>query len=188
MNESSKAGRTPQRPFSDARPFDDLDYTILELLQEDGSRTNADLARRVGLSGSGLKKRLKKLKLRGVIERRVTLLDRHAVDLGLLCFVQVALTHHEPGTSQSLREAVRAIPEVLECHFTTGAHDYLLKVVARNHRHLEHILADRLAAIPGLDRVLTSIVLNEVKVTTVLPLAVSYGDENDETPATLPPR
>lgn len=179
MNDSTKANRRALRPFSDARPLDDLDYAILELLQEDAERTDADLARRVGLSASGLKKRLKKLKERGVIRKRVTLLDRHRVDLGLLCFVQVALTHHEPGTAQNLREAVARIPEVLECHFTTGEHDYLLKVVARNHRHLEHILATRLAAISGVDRLLTSIVLNEVKRTTVLPLAIDYEADGE---------
>lgn len=153
-----------------ARPLDATDYAILALLQEDSNRTDVDLARKVRLSASGLKKRLRKLERRGVIQQRVTLLDRNAVDLGLLCFVQVYLTHHQADARQHFCDAVRRLPEVLECHFLTGEHDYLLKIVARDYRHLEHILADHLAGIPGVDRLLTSIVLNEIKRTTALPL------------------
>ena len=158
------SGRSP------IRHLDATDYAILTLLQEDSNRTDVDLARKVRLSASGLKKRLRKLERRGVIQQRVTLLDRNAVDLDLLCFVQVFLTHHQPDTRQHFSDAVRKLPEVLECHFLTGEHDYMLKIVARDYRHLEHILADQLAGIPGVDRLLTSIVLNEIKHTTALPL------------------
>ncbi len=152
------------------RPLDATDYAILALLQEDSNRTDVDLAREVSLSASGLKKRLRKLERRGVIQQRVTLLDRNAVDLGLLCFVQVYLTHHQADARQQFSNKVLRLPEVLECHFLTGEHDYMLKIVARDYRHLEHILADQLASIPGVDRLLTSIVLNEIKHTTALPL------------------
>ncbi len=162
--------RAAESSRSPSRPLDATDYAILALLQEDSNRTDVDLARQVRLSASGLKKRLRKLEQRGVIQQRVTLLDRNAVDLGLLCFVQVFLTHHQPDAVRHFSDMVRKLPEVLECHFLTGEHDYLLKIVARDYRHLEHILADKLAAIPGVDRLLTSIVLNEIKRTTALPL------------------
>ena len=168
--DKTDAQRAGDSRRSTARPLDATDYAILALLQEDSSRTDADLARHVDLSASGLKKRLRKLEARGVIQRRVTLLDRNAVDLGLLCFVQVFLSHHQPDGVRNFSDVVKEMPEVLECHFLTGEHDYLLKIVARDYRHLEHLLADELAAIPGVDRLLTSIVLNEVKRTTVLPL------------------
>ena len=166
-----------------SRPLDATDYAILELLQRDSNRTDVDLARKVNLSASGLKKRLRKLERRGVIQRQVTLLDRNAVDLGLLCFVQVYLTHHQADARQQFSAAVRELPEVLECHFLTGEHDYMLKIVARDYRHLEHILADHLAGIPGVDRLLTSIVLNEIKRTTALPLCASTPAAQTE-PAT----
>ena len=163
--------RAAESSRSPSRPLDATDYAILALVQEDSNQTDVDLARKVRLSASGLKKRLRKLERRGVIQQRVTLLDRNAVDLGLLCFVQVFLTHHQPDTREHFSDAVLRLPEVLECHFLTGEHDYMLKIVARDYRHLEHILADQLACIPGVDRLLTSIVLNEIKRTTALPLA-----------------
>ena len=152
------------------RPLDATDYAILKLLQEDSNRTDADIARRVQLSASGLKKRLRKLEARGVIQRQVTLLDRNAVNLGLLCFVQVFLAHHQPEAVRRFSQMVHELPEVLECHFLTGEHDYLLKIVARDHQHLAHLLRDKLAAIPGVDRLLTSIAMSEIKRTTALPL------------------
>ena len=150
--------------------LDETDHAVLDLLQEDAGRSDAYIARRVGLSASGLRKRLTKLEQRQVIKGRVALLDRGAVGLGLLCFVQVTLTHHRRGPTQDFSDRIRDLPEVLECHFLTGEHDYLLKVVATDNRHLERILAEDLAGIPGVDRLLTSIVLNEIKGTTTLPL------------------
>ena len=165
-NPGRKAGASRRA----TRPLDAIDHTILDLLQDDAGRTDADLARRVELSASGLKKRLRKLEERGVIKRRVTLLDRNAVGLGLLAFVQVTLMHHQKDAVRCFADSVLELPEVLECHFLTGENDYLLKVVARDHSHLGHILGHKLAAIPTVDRLRTSIVLNEIKQTTALPL------------------
>jgi DNA-binding Lrp family transcriptional regulator len=152
------------------KTLDDIDRRVLELLQRDARLTSAELARQVKLSPPGLQKRLKKLQETGVITESVALVRREAVGLDLLCFVQVTLAHHQPDSVSSFREAIRAMPEVLECHHLTGEFDYLLKVVVRNHRHLEHFLVERLTAVPGVDKIRTAIVLNEIKYSTALPL------------------
>jgi DNA-binding Lrp family transcriptional regulator len=150
--------------------LDRLDVLILEQLQTDSSITNTELARRVELSPPGMQKRLTKLREAGVIRREVALIDREMVGLDLLCFIQVTLSHHQPETVQGFREAIREMPEVLECHLATGEFDYLLKVVATNHRTLEHFLVHRLTPTVGVDKIRTTIVLNEIKHTTQLPL------------------
>jgi DNA-binding Lrp family transcriptional regulator len=152
------------------RPLDDLDRQILGQLQQDASLSSAELARRVDLSAPGLQKRLKRLRDVGVIAREVALLNRESVDLDLLCFVHVTLAHHQPDGVSGFRRAVQDMPEVLECHHLTGEFDYLLKVVAANHRDLEQFLVSRLTPTPGVDRIRTSIVLNEIKSSTALPL------------------
>jgi len=152
------------------RSLDELDRRILGLLQEDASVSSAELARRVELSAPGLQKRLRRLREAGVITRQVALLSRESVDLDLLCFVHVTLAHHQPDGVSGFRRAVQDMPEVLECHHLTGEFDYLLKVVAANHRDLEHFLVHRLTPVPGVDRIRTSIVLNEIKASTALPL------------------
>ena len=153
-----------------ARPLDDLDWRVLGLLQTDGRMTTADLARRVDLSAPGVQKRLRKLEESGVIQRYATIVKRETIGLDLLCFVQVSLAHHEPRTVEGFRDAVKAMPEVLECHYLTGEFDYLLKVVVANHKHLEQFLFEELTKARGVDKIRTSIVLNEIKLSTSLPL------------------
>ncbi len=172
---TSTGSRTgSRRPVQ--RSLDDLDRHILRLLQQDASQSAAELARRVDLSAPGLQKRVRKLQEAGVIRAQVALLAREAVGLDLLCFVQVNLTHHQPDAVQGFRRAVEELEEVLECHHLTGEFDYLLKIVARNHRDLEAFLVERLTPIAGVDKIRTSIVLNEVKSSTALPLAPPLED------------
>ena len=117
------------------------------------------LARSVRLSPPGLMKRLRKLESDGVIRGYAALLSREAVGLDLLCFVQVTLAHHQPQMVAGFSKAIQAMPEVLECHHMTGDYDYLMKVVVRNHLHLETFLVESLTKVPGVDRIRTSMAL-----------------------------
>ena len=150
--------------------LDDLDRRLLTLLQREGRATSVDLARRLGLSPPGLQRRVRRLEAAGVIRGYTTLVDRAAVGLDLLCFVEVKLAHHRPDCVARFRDEVQAIPEVLECHYLTGESDYLIKIVVPNHKALETVLFEGLMRIDGVDRIHTSIVVNEVKASTVLPL------------------
>lgn len=158
------------RNLESLQPLDDIDRQLLQLLQENGRITSAELARQVNLSPPGLQKRLKKLEENGTIERYATLVNREALGLDLLCFAQVSLAHHQPECVGQFCERVKGLPEVLECHHLTGEFDYLLKVVVANHQHLEKFLSEKMTQIPGVDKVRTNIVLNEIKASTSLPL------------------
>ena len=170
---TKRGGTSGQGPAAavQVRPsLDDMDRRLLRSLQDDGRETSASLARRVKLSPPGVQKRLRHLEDRGVIRRYTALVDRQAVGLDLLCFIHVMLAHHRPDQIKRFPARVTALPEVLECHYLTGEVDYLLKVVAANHDELERFLFDKLMKIGGVDRIRTSIVLKEVKVSTSLPL------------------
>ena len=150
--------------------LDDLDRKLLRLLQDNSRMSSAELARRVNLSAPGLQKRLKKLEQKGVIDRYVTLVNREALGLDLLCFAQVTLAHHQSECMSNFCDRVQELPEVLECHHLAGEFDYLLKCVVVNHQHLEKLLREQIITIPGIDKIRTSIVLNEIKASTSLPL------------------
>ena len=150
--------------------LDALDRRLLGHLQQDSRLSTAELARRLELSGPGLQKRMRKLEQQGVIRGYVTVVDREAVGLDLLCFVHVTLAHHRPASVKRFPDKIRKMPEVLECHFLTGEFDYLLKVVVANHDHLERFLFGTLMKAGGVDRTRTSIVVKEVKTSTALPL------------------
>jgi DNA-binding Lrp family transcriptional regulator len=150
--------------------LDERDLKILEQLQADASVTATDLARKLEISPPALQKRLRKLTDSGVLLRTVALIDREALGIDLLCFVHVSLAHHQSEAVKAFRQAILAMPEVLECHLLTGEFDYLVKVVAATHRDLERFLVERLTALEGVDKIRSSIVLNEIKTTTALPL------------------
>ena len=150
--------------------LDDLDRRLLRHLQDDARVTVVELALRLNLSAPGLQKRMSKLEHRGVIDRYATLVNRRAVGLDLLCFVQVLLAHHRPGSVERFPGRIRKLPEVLECYYLTGEVDYLLKVVVATHDDLERFLFDKLMKVDGVDRIRTSIVLKDLKASTALPL------------------
>lgn len=156
--------------YSEEDALDALDRAILKHLQADGSLSNAELARRINLSPPAVHARVKRLEESGYIRGYAALVDPEKAGFDMLCFVHISLQMHQPRQVEDFRAAVREIPEVLECYHVTGEYDYLLKVVIRNRRDLERFAIERLTPIPGVARIHTSLVLTEVKSTTVLPL------------------
>ncbi|PSB07535.1 AsnC family transcriptional regulator [filamentous cyanobacterium CCP1] len=161
------------KPTEQLKLLDDKDRLLLRLLQQNSRISSAELARQLNLSPPGLQKRLKRLEANGFIEGYVTLVNREALGLDLLCFTQVTLSHQQPECVGLFCERVKDLPEVLECHHLTGEFDYLLKVVVPNSQQLEQFLAKKIRQLPGVDKIRTSIVLSEVKTFTSLPLEAS---------------
>lgn len=155
---------------SKSSTLDDIDRRILRILQTNGRISNADLARRAHLSAPAMHARIKRLEQQGYIRDYVALLNREAVGFDMLCFIHVSLQVHQPEAVERFRDAIRQLPEVLECHHITGEYDYLLKVAIRNRKDLERFVMKQLTPIRGLAHIRTSVVLSEIKSTTVLPL------------------
>lgn len=150
--------------------LDSTDKLILQILQEEGRLSNAELARRVNLSPPATHARLRRLEEDGYIRQYAALLDREKAGFDMLCFVHISLQLHQPAQVEAVRAAIREMPEVLECHHVTGEYDYLLKVVIHNRKDLERFVLERLTPVPGVARIHTSLVLTEVKATTALPV------------------
>jgi DNA-binding Lrp family transcriptional regulator len=150
--------------------LDETDLAILRILQADGRISNADLARQISLSPPATYARVRRLEEQGLIRRYVALLDPELAGYDLLCFVHVSLQLHQSQQVEGFKEAIRQMPEVLECHHVTGDYDYLLKVALRNRKDLERFAVERLTPVSGVARIHTSLVLRVVKETTALPL------------------
>jgi DNA-binding Lrp family transcriptional regulator len=150
--------------------LDDTDRAILQLLQTDGRISNADVARRVGLSAPATHARVKRLEDVGVIRQYATVLDRETLGFDMVCYISVSLQLHQFEAIERFKELVRDMPEVLECHHITGEFDYLLKAVFRNRNELQQFIVSRLTPIPGMARINTSLVLVEIKATSALPV------------------
>ena len=156
--------------FPQTRTLDDLDKALLREVQADGRISNVELARRVNLSPPAVHARVRRLEEQGYIRQYVALLDREKAGYDMLCFISISLQLHQTEEVNRVRKLVQEMPEVLECHHVTGEYDYLLKVVIRNRQDLERFVMKRLTPIPGLARIHTSLVLSEVKSSTILPM------------------
>lgn len=137
--------------------IDAVDARILELLQEDGRRSFADLGGAVGISGPAAHERVKKLEARGVIRHYAAVVDPEAVGLAILAFTRVT---QSPGTSSTdLTGDFEAIAEIEECHHIAGQADYLLKIRARDTKDLERVI-HRLQAMPHVSTTETDVVFS----------------------------
>jgi len=140
--------------------LDPLDAQLLNLLQQDSSRSLADLGKLVGLSVSGVNDRLRKLRARGDLRAYVALINPESLGYTTCAFLQVVVEGKK--NEQEFLDAVLRLPEVQACHHTAGEFPYLVKIWARDLPHLEDLLA-QIKALKGVLRVQTSIVLSSPK-------------------------
>ncbi len=150
--------------------YDELDVAILEELQVNGRISVADLARKIHLSQPAIHNRIRRLERQGVIRQYVALLDREMVGYDLLCFVQISFQAHSHAQMNALHEAISQMPQVLECFRLIGSFDLMLKIAVPDRKALDQFVDGHLAKVAGVDRIQTSLVLNEVKSTTALSL------------------
>ena len=150
--------------------LDDLDLSILRILQENGRLSNVDLASQINLSPPATYTRLKRLEKQGYIRNYVALLDWKQMGYDMICFINISLQMHQPEEVEKFRQRISNLPEVLECHHVTGEYDYLLKVAIKNRHDLDRFVMKQLTPIPGIARIYTSLALNEIKATTALPI------------------
>src|ERR1700753_38808 len=131
--------------------IDEIDRRILDELQKDGGLSNLDLAERVGLSPSPCSRRVKALEDAGIIEKRVTLLDRKKLGLTLTAFIQISMDRHTPERFDHFEKQVHGSPEVQACWLITGHDaDYLLKVVVPDMDHYQAFLLEKITRIEGV--------------------------------------
>jgi len=149
--------------------LDALDRKILDILQQDATVSIADVAERVGLSATPCWKRIKRLETSGVIQRRVAILDRNMLGLGVTVIVAVRTARHSDEWLESFAAGVARIPEVVEFYRMSGEIDYLLKIVARDIADYDRIYR-KLTKVADLHDVSSSFAMQEIKSTTALPL------------------
>jgi Lrp/AsnC family leucine-responsive transcriptional regulator len=149
---------------------DEFDRRILQILQDDGRLTNADLAERVGLSATPCLRRVKALEERGVIAGYRAELDRSRVGLGLTVMVGVKVDGHRDQNATAIQQAFLAMPEVVTCHLISGEADFLLEVVVTDLQAYERFLLGRLLKLPMVKDIRSNFVIRTVKDKAPLPL------------------
>ena len=150
--------------------LDRYDRLILEALQRDGRISNVQLSAAVNLSESACLRRVRALEDDGYIDRYAALVSQPMVGLAGNVFVQIGLHREEERELAAFEEAVRNIPEIMECYLMTGEFDYLLRVVVADMADFERLHRDALTRLPGVARVNSSVAIRTVQKRTELPL------------------
>ena len=148
--------------------LDSKDKYLLEELQANSRITNAELAKRIGLSPSSTLERVKKLEVSGFIEKYITLLNPRKAGYSCFTFVEVKLARHGETPVEDFISSIAHIPEVLECHHITGEADFLLKVATKDIPTYEELILHQLSALTNVQTMKTSVVLSTFKSETKL--------------------
>jgi Lrp/AsnC family transcriptional regulator len=150
--------------------IDQTDRRILEILQTEPGVNAAEVGERIGLSQSAVWRRIQSLRETGVIHDQPVKLDREKVGLNTMVFAHVKLTSHGRSNLADFSAAVREYPEVLDCYVVLGNVDYLLRIVTEDIKAYEQFFFEKLSQLPGIQEVNSSIVLSDIKHSTILPI------------------
>lgn len=138
--------------------LDELDEKILRMIVENARVPFLEVARACGVSGAAIHQRVHKLTDEGVIKGSEFLLDAEKIGYETCAYVGIFLT--SPSTFEKVVNELEKIPEVVECYYTTGQYDLLIKVFARNNKDLLRVIHSELQPL-GLSRTETLMCFKE---------------------------
>lgn len=160
--------------------LDTLDKKILRLIAEDARIPFLEVARACNVSGAAIHQRIQKLTNTGVLKGSQFVIDPEKIGYETCAYIGLYLK--DPETFDHVVEALKKIPEVVECHYTTGGYDLFIKLYAKNNHHLLNIIHDKLQPL-GLARSETIVAFNAV-IDRQLPISEVpanefFGEEED---------
>jgi Lrp/AsnC family transcriptional regulator, leucine-responsive regulatory protein len=139
--------------------IDQIDRKILRELERDGRMSNTELSKQVGLSASACLRRVQALEASGVIKGYRAVLDRSKLGAGFTAYVAVQLSRHTKEDQERFEVHMRAVPQVLECHNTTGTIEYLLRVEVQDLASYKQFHTDVLGTVPGVAGITSYIIM-----------------------------
>tara|TARA_R110000765_G_scaffold337916_1_gene428159 strand:+ start:491 stop:961 length:471 start_codon:yes stop_codon:yes gene_type:complete len=139
--------------------IDGIDKIILRQLMDDARKPILEIARKVGISGAAIHQRLRKLEKSGLISGSKFIIDPKILGYSTMAFVGIYLDRamSNPAAVKQLKE----IPEVIECHYTTGNWSIFIKILCKNNEDLMNLLNKKIQAIEGVSRTETFISLDQ---------------------------
>ena len=150
--------------------IDDLDKKILTLIQKNAGLPLSEISKRVGISPTPCWNRIKKMEEAGVISARTIVLNRKAINLSIVVFLSIRVSHHSKDWITSFQEIIDKHEEIIETHRITGSDaDYLLKIVASSIENYDKF-QQKLISELDFTKMSSSISLQEMKSSHILPL------------------
>ncbi len=156
--------------------LDSLDRKILKLIATDARVPFLEVARACNVSGAAIHQRIQKLTTLGILKGSEFIIDPEKIGYEACAFVGLFLK--DPSSFDGVVEKLRQIPEVTECHYTTGGYDMFIKIYAKSNHHLLNIIHDKLQPL-GLSRSETIVSFNAV-IDRQLPILDEDNDSDDD--------
>ncbi len=146
------------------------DRRLLNALQQDASRNQAELAELAGMSRTSCWRRIRDFEEAGLLERQVALLNPKAAGFNIHVALAVAMTKHTDENRDDFEAHVTRLPEVTECFSVAGERDYLLHVLVRDIEQYNEFLNAEILKHPAVQSASSTFVLRRIKYTTAMPL------------------
>ena len=152
------------------KALDSKDKQILIILQKEGRISVAELATRLNLSDTPCLRRIKRLEQDGYIQGYSARLDAQALALDVVVYASVRLTENSDSYAEQFEQQMALLDPVLECSVITGAHDYLLKIVAHNLLEYERFVKQSLGSLKCIASIESTVVLKQTFSRHQLPI------------------
>ena len=150
--------------------MDYIDKKIIFILQRQADLPLSEISKRVGLSQTPCWNRIKKLEEDGVIEKKVTLINKRKVNLPITIFLMITVRNHNSDWTNKFSEILKKYKNILEAHRVTGSQaDYIIKVVAESIQEYDEFQQVLIKNIE-FNSMSSGISLQELKSTTILPI------------------
>ncbi|WP_198411825.1 Lrp/AsnC family transcriptional regulator [Microvirga flavescens] len=150
--------------------MDDFDRRILAALQADATLTVGELAERVGISSGPCWRRIQKLEKAGIIKKRVAILDRDLLNVGVTVFIAVKTSQHNAAWLEKFQKALKDIPEILDFYRMSGDVDYLIRAVVPDIKAYDDLYKELISRVDFTD-ITSMFAMQEIKSTTEIPLS-----------------
>ncbi len=144
---------------------DETDIALLKLLANDSEITIKELAAKVNLSPSPVFERVKRLKAGGYIKKYIALIDAEKLNYGLIVFCNIRLKQHDKSIGSDFVSDIMKLDEVTECYNISGDFDFLLKVYARDMKHYQDFVFNKLGSVNSIGSTHSTFVMCENKNT-----------------------
>ena len=144
---------------------DDTDNLLLKLLSEDAKLTVKELAAKVNLSTTPVFERIKKLEANGYIKKYIAILDAERLNFGLIIFCNIKLKQHDKSIGHDFVSDIMRLDEVVECYNISGDYDFLLKVYAKDMKHYQDFVFNKLGSVKSIGSTHSTFVMCENKNT-----------------------
>ena len=150
--------------------MDDIDKTILSLLQNNATLPLSELSKRAGVSKTPCWNRIRKMEEEGVIKSRVTILDNKKINLNIVIFLSVSVSSHSKEWMSDFKKILTRYDQIIEAYRLTGSStDYLLKIVAPSIAEYDNFQQQLINEVK-FTKMSSSIALKEIKKIHSLPL------------------